>query len=179
VLVIIAAGVLLLPFGAWKTVDLASGLIADRETLTRPPANNSDRYRAYREIKDESSALFLWIDIPISVQRDIPLFYMEYTDGGYPHDFEMYGVRLGRNTSEEVFTSFLEQHPGGMVVFDGVLNGCSSQILDEVEITGNLEPVRGAGSCMWKLTGVKSYAEMCEAARVVGFPGSGNGVFCE
>ena len=151
-------------------VDLLIGLVQDWDQLTLPPANWSMYYLGYSEIKDAGKPLLLLNTAPISIQQDIPLFYLEYTEGGFNKYYEIYGSVLDVSYAKQWIDHFVKKFPDGIIVLDWLLADCPRATPEVGGWEANVERVHSGNACIWKIENASGFGEVCQIAQAFKFP---------
>lgn len=169
----------LLPFAFTASADLLLGLWRARAVISQPlPKNDSGFYHVYTAIRQTQRPFLLVLNTPIAVQQDIPLFYLDYVDGGTAQPYEIITVGLPAEQAHVAVEGFLQRHPQGLVFYDWLLdNSCTDQPNRLVQ-AAQVSRVAVPGACMWQIEGASSHAALCAIAAQLGFPPEEGANFC-
>ena len=151
-------------------LDIVLGIADDQEQLTVPPANWTDYYLGYSELKNAGRPLLLLSTTPISIQLDIPLFYLEYSEGGFEEYYEIYGSTIDSDFAESRIGHFIRKYPDGIIVLDWLLADCPQSTPETGDWGASVERVHSGQACIWKIPNASDFREVCQIAQAFSFP---------
>jgi hypothetical protein len=152
--------------------------LADLNMLHIPDANGSNYYKVYTQLKAKRASLQIFLNTPIAIRYDIPLFYLDFVDGGTRTYYELQGASLAPAAAETAIATFLDSHPGGIIVFDWLEGSQCPQVDQAMHLPLLVETIQSGEACLWLLSNAKTYEEVCEVARVANFPPSADTRMC-